>query len=74
MFSLLEQQRTYWRQRGNIKWVTLGDAGTKFFHANANIRHRNNLITKIKDEAGNFKTEHADKELIIWEAFKQRLG
>ena len=70
----LEQQRTYWRQRGNIKWVTLGDAGTKFFHANATIRHRNNLITKIKDEAGNFKTEHADKELIIWEAFKQRLG
>ena len=39
MFSLLEQQRTYWRQRGNIKWVTLGDAGTKFFHANATIRH-----------------------------------
>jgi cell division protein FtsB len=29
---------------------------------------------KIKDEVGDLKTERADKELIIWEAFKQRLG
>jgi len=74
MFSLLKQQRTYWRQRGNIKWVTLGDAGTKFFHANATIRHWNNLITKIKDEADNFKTEHGDKELIIWRPLNKDWG
>jgi hypothetical protein len=29
--TLLHRQRIYWKQRGNIKWVTLGDASTKFF-------------------------------------------
>jgi hypothetical protein len=28
---LLSNQRIYWKQRGQIKWATLGDAGTKFF-------------------------------------------
>lgn len=74
LLSWLEQQRTYWKQRGNVKWVTLGDAGTKFFHANATIRHRKNWVSKLNDATGNSKTEHADKEVIIWEAFKQRLG
>jgi hypothetical protein len=30
--NLLEQQRIYWKQRGRIKWETLGDENTKFFH------------------------------------------
>jgi hypothetical protein len=41
--DLLSKQRTYWKQRGQIKWATLGDAGTKFFHANATVKHRHNL-------------------------------
>jgi hypothetical protein len=44
LLVLLEQQKIYWRQRGAIKWVSLGDATTKFFHANATIRMRGNLI------------------------------
>jgi len=32
--TLLHHQRLYWKQRGTIKWVTLGDGPTKFFHAN----------------------------------------
>jgi hypothetical protein len=40
LISLLKKQRIYWKQRGTINWVKLGDAGTSFFHANATIRHR----------------------------------
>lgn len=40
LLGLLEQERLYWKQRGAIKWVKLGDTGTKFFHAHATIRHR----------------------------------
>jgi hypothetical protein len=28
LISLLSQQKAYWKQRGQIKWVTLGDAST----------------------------------------------
>ncbi|KAL5678574.1 hypothetical protein ACJX0J_014705, partial [Zea mays] len=35
-----------------IKWATLGDAGTKFFHANATIKHRHNLILSLEDDNG----------------------
>jgi len=44
---LLEQQRIYWKQRSKIRWVKDGDAGTKLFHANATIKHRNNLIAQL---------------------------
>jgi CRISPR/Cas system-associated endonuclease Cas1 len=46
--QLLEQQRTYWKQRGKVRWVKDGDAGTKLFHANAAIKHRNNLIAQLQ--------------------------
>jgi len=42
--QLLDQQRAYWKQRGKVRWVKEGDAGTKLFHACATIKHRSNLI------------------------------
>lgn len=50
------------------------DEGTKFFHANATIKHNRNLITAIKDGEGNTVTSHEAKENIIWSSFKERLG
>jgi hypothetical protein len=72
--TLLEWQRIYWKQRGQIKWVTCVDARTKFFHANATIIHRQNLITAIEDSEGNLKYGHDDKAKLLWEAYKYRLG
>jgi hypothetical protein len=45
--GLLEQQRIYWKQRGNIKWATFDDENTKFFHANATVRHSRNCIRSL---------------------------
>lgn len=72
--SLLKQQHAYWKQRGTIKWVTLGDANTKFFHANASARFRRNLITTLEDSTGTQIVEHSQKASLIWLAFKERLG
>ena len=52
LLSLLEQQKTYWKQRGAIKWVKFGDASTHFFHANATIRYRKNLIASLESDSG----------------------
>jgi hypothetical protein len=48
--NLLEQQRVYWMQRGRIKWATLGDENTNFFHSTASIRHNKNSIMMLKTE------------------------
>lgn len=42
LISLLDQ-RSYWKQRGKIKWVKLGDASTKFFHKHATIKYRRKM-------------------------------
>jgi len=73
LISLLQQQKAYWKQRGAIKWVTLGDASTKFFHAQATIKYRRNLITQLVDSNGNILVNHADKANLIWLSFKDRL-
>jgi len=72
--SLLHLQKIYWKQRGTIRWVTDGDAGTKFFHANTTIRHKKKLITFLEDQNGVLQSSHQQKASIIWEAYKDRLG
>jgi len=71
---LLELQKIYWKQRGTIKWVTCGDAGTKFFHANATIRHRQNFISNLVTDSGNTVSKHEEKANLLWEAYKECLG
>lgn len=74
LIYLLKQQRIYWKQRGKIRWVKEGDAGTKYFHAHATIRNRKNTISILKDKEGNSCQEHDHKAKIILEAFKNRMG
>jgi hypothetical protein len=72
--SLLSKQCAYWKQRGQIKWVTLGDAGTKFFHAHATSKHRLNSISSLSCDNGMVAFSHKDKEEVLFQAFKNRLG
>jgi hypothetical protein len=63
--KLLEQQRVYWKQRGNIKWAKLGDENTKFYHDNTTIRHNKSTIKSLKDQNGVEIFKHEDKAAII---------
>jgi len=74
LLNLLEKQKIYWKQRGNIRWVQLGDAGTHFFHANATLKHRNKLISQLYSLEGTVLTQHKDKEELLWQEFKAMLG
>jgi len=74
LINLLKQQKAYWKQRGNIKWVTLGDASTRFFHAQATVKYRRNFITQLLDDNGQLVVTHAEKANLIWNSFKERLG
>jgi len=72
--QLLDQHRTYWRQRSKIKWIKDGDAGTKLFHATATLKYRNNLISQLQKDNGEIVSNHFDKAKVLWDAFKERLG
>jgi len=74
LIETLKLQRIYWKQRGKIRWVKEGDAGTKFFHAHATIRNRKNKIPTIQNRNGILVQHHDDKATLLWESFKERLG
>jgi hypothetical protein len=61
-------------QRERIKWATLGDENTKFFHTTASIQYNKNTIMMLKDGNGQEKHEHEDKAVLLWESFKDRLA
>jgi hypothetical protein len=72
--DLLHQQKIYWKQRDTVKWVKFGDECTKFFHANASIKHSRNTISILRDDTGKELAEHEEKAQFIWSSFKERLG
>lgn len=59
--NLLKQQLAYWRQRDKIKWGTLGDENTKFFHAHATVMHKRKAITSLRNHSGQEVFSHEEK-------------
>jgi hypothetical protein len=71
---LLEYQNAYWKKRCTIRWTKFGDENTRFFHSYATERYRRNAIAMLTAADGTSVTEHRDKEEIIFQSFKERLG
>lgn len=72
--KILSFQRIYWRQRATIRWVKFGDENSKFFQAKATIKYRHNFIQVLQDDQGNEHCDHHPKVVVLWKAFKERLG
>lgn len=51
-YDILNQQEIYWKQKAKTFWLKDGDQNSKYFHAQASHRRKNNSITKLKDEEG----------------------
>jgi hypothetical protein len=74
VLTLLHNQNVYWKQRGKIKWVKLGNENTKFFHTKATINYRHNYISMLLNENQAEICDHDGKATILWNAFKERMG
>jgi hypothetical protein len=74
VLQLLHNQNVYWKQRGKIKWVKLGNENTKFFHTKATINYRNNYISMLINEDQAEISNHDGKAAMLWKAFKERMG
>jgi Reverse transcriptase (RNA-dependent DNA polymerase) len=61
----------FWRQRSRLQWAELGDCNTKFFHAMATYRKRQNIIVSVETTSG--RRVEADNEVnwVFIEYFKE---
>ena len=55
--ELLYEEELYWGQRAKAHWLKEGDRNTKFFHAHASERRKQNTIMGIWDEHGRWCEE-----------------
>jgi hypothetical protein len=74
VLKLLHNQNVYWKQRGKIKWVKLGNENTKFFHNKATINYRNNYISMLLNDEQVEISDHDGKAALLWKTFKERMG
>ena len=70
----LRLQFIYWKQRCTIRNIKVGEENTKFFHAMATERYRNNSISSITSDDGQVTSDHASIAGLFLQEFKQRMG
>ena len=49
---LLDKEELWWKQRAKEEWLKFGDRNTKYYHACANSKRRQNYVGMIRDERG----------------------
>lgn len=53
--KLLSHQEDFWKQRAKQHWLKVVDCNSKYFHTYASSRKKNNHITQLRDDEGNWK-------------------
>ena len=66
---VLEQERDLWALKSRINWMIMGDRNTSFYHVSALARKKSNLITVIKNDAGEWLSEEREVANHIREGF-----
>uniref|UniRef100_A0A803NVG6 Uncharacterized protein n=1 Tax=Cannabis sativa TaxID=3483 RepID=A0A803NVG6_CANSA len=52
LFEIYAQREVFWRQRSKQLWLRDGDNNSRYFHASATTRQKNNAITKLQGPNG----------------------
>lgn len=74
VLKLLHFRNIFWKKRCTILCVKFGDDNTKFFHAAATQRFRQNKFSHLTLNDGNIVTSHQEKALAFLSCFQARMG
>ena len=66
---VLEQEKDLWALKSRINWMILGDRNTSFYHVSTLARRKQNFITIIKNDAGEWLAEESEVANHIREGF-----
>ncbi|KAL0302936.1 UNVERIFIED_CONTAM: hypothetical protein Sradi_6161700 [Sesamum radiatum] len=58
-----------WQQHSKNHWLRDGDDNTRFFHAQASTRKRQNLISGLRDDKGNWRDKEEDIQHLLSQYF-----
>ncbi|KAH7852206.1 hypothetical protein Vadar_021818 [Vaccinium darrowii] len=58
--DLWQKDAMFWHQRSRVKWLTLGNKNSRFFHLTTLQRRQRNQIERLKDTHGVWRSERQD--------------
>ena len=59
-----------WFQRSSEEWIRSGERNTKFYHAATRVRKYRNKYETLKNEKGEWITDHTNLEVMIQNYFQ----
>lgn len=70
LMETLAQQEAFWKQRAKQFWLNAGDKNSKYFHAVASERKRQNTIQRLKNDRGDWVTWDAGLQEVMVNYFR----
>ncbi|KAK9195743.1 hypothetical protein WN943_003868 [Citrus x changshan-huyou] len=68
--KLLHSHEVFWKQRAKSLWLREGDQNTRYFHASASARKRQNSLGNLRNDQGEWCTNSDEVDALIVDYFK----
>ncbi|XP_060972000.1 uncharacterized protein LOC115703869 [Cannabis sativa] len=71
LYEALDRRESYWKQRAKQFWLREGDQNSSYFHKAASRRKKNNQITQLRDNNGNWVSWDSGLTTVVADYFNE---